>query len=114
MRSVLLLPERSEDKTKVIWKWSLLFTVLKLISICFVNSSFFSLQQRLLLAVLKYCADRIRAWELSCKSTYRLWYYKKIKYSKINKNHGKCRGFLFPSFSDYFVRAKPHIMKSTK
>jgi hypothetical protein len=35
---------------------------------------------------------------------------RKIKYSKINKNHGKCRGFLFPSFSDYFVRIKPHIM----
>lgn len=35
---------------------------------------------------------------------------RKIKYSKINKNHGICRGFLFPSFSDYFVRAKPHIM----
>ena len=35
---------------------------------------------------------------------------RKIKYSKINKNHGKCRGFLFPSFSDYFARIKPHIM----
>ena len=35
---------------------------------------------------------------------------RKIKYSKINKNHGICRGFLFPSFSDYFVRIKPHIM----
>lgn len=35
---------------------------------------------------------------------------RKIKYSKNNKNHGFGRGFLFPSFSDYFVRAKSHIM----
>ena len=28
------VPERSEDKTRLIWKWSLPFTVLKLFHVC--------------------------------------------------------------------------------
>ena len=72
----------------------------------------YDLQQHLSFTVLKLCPwngnHRYVFFVATAPTVYGI--IRKIKYSKNYKNHGICRGFLFPSFSDYFVRAKPHIM----
>ena len=90
------------------------FTVLKRINgiCCYVNR-FCWLQQYLPFTVLKQCSLFFYFSLISYIFATVLTVYgiiRKIKYSKINKNHGICRGFLFPSFSDYFLHTKTHIM----
>ena len=99
------VPERSEGKTKEIKQQYSPFTVLKLCYCGFCEfHNVFPLQQYLPFTVYSINSS---SW---FKSVNVKWIGLKFEFNRNDKNHGICRGFLFPSFSDYFVRAKPHIM----
>ena len=73
------VPERSEGKTRLIWKWSLPFTVLKLGNFSSIYFFINLLQQRLPFTVLKRNIQ-IRfsmSFKRGCNSTYRLRYAQK-------------------------------------
>ena len=74
MRSVLLLPERREGKTKVMKQQYLPFTVLKLYSLL-TSFSIARLQQCLPFTVLKrLLLVQLHLWFYGCNSSYRLRY----------------------------------------
>ena len=70
------VPERSEGKTKMMRKWSLPFTVLKLKLTCEPAVFLYRLQQPLPFTVLKRTKSLYSGFEFSssCNSTYRLRY----------------------------------------